>query len=810
MKKVFSTFILISCVLCVFSTAAFYLSNLPESSGKLLLNDTPDAVNDYYTINEDVVLNDFVNLNDTLSTDSTNTWSVVTAPAHGVIVLDTNGHFQYTPNLNYSGADTIAYQMCDIDGDCDTAFIYIVINAVNDMPVTVNDTTTTVEDNAVNIDVATNDSDIDGNVVATSVTVPVQPAHGTATVDNLTGIITYTPNLNFWGTETFAYSICDDGTPLPSACNTGYVVVNVTPVNDAGLPVTNNDYAYTPSYSPVTINVLYNDNFGDVPCTCAISATNGAHGTTSINTNGTPTNPVDDKVVYTPNTSYHGPDSFTYTITDIDGETSTATVYMDVTSMFAPTLTAPVNNATSQMPNAFLVWTAVPSAFSYKAQVSTDSLFTTTKDYYTTLTATNADHLNFNTTYYWRVKAYGVSESDSCGWSEIKKFKVIKTVTITAPVNNAQNRAVSMLFKWNAITGISNYEYQIDSSLSFTSPLFVRSSVASNKTEVYSKNIAFNTNYHLRMRAMHATDTSDWSAVLNFRTIDTVNLRNPGNDSVNFSPIVQFEWDWLGSKHYEYLLATDSLFTTAVSKIIDTNHVIVIATAPYDTLVREFSDTLRFGQKYFWKVRGVNSFGTSQWSAEWNFTTVDKVTLVAPADGGVNVSTLPVFVWKKIDNIGFYNMELDTSSSFTNPVYKTFSSSLASDTIYTELKPYTTYYWRMRAATSVDSTDWSAPYHFTTASPYGITDNLANGNINIYPNPSITGKVNIQIPAINSQKINLTVVNMVGQEIYSEALQLKSGNNLFTINLQNNENGIYFIRLQSDDYTLSRKIILNR
>ena len=805
MKKVFSTFILILSVLCVFSTAAFYLSSLPKSSGRLLLNDTPVAVNDYFTINEDVVLNDFVSLNDTLSTDSTNTWSLVTAPAHGVIVLDTNGHFQYTPALNFSGADTIAYKLCDFDGDCDTAYIYIVINAVNDMPVTVNDTTTTVEDNAVTIDVASNDSDIDGNIVATSVTVPVQPLHGTATVDNLTGIITYTPNLNFWGIETFAYSICDDGSPLPSACNTGHVVINVTPVNDAGLPVSNNDYAYTTSYSPVTINVLYNDNFGDVPCTCAISATNGAHGTTSINTNGTPTNPVDDKVVYTPNSSYHGPDSFTYTITDIDGETSTSTVYMDVTSMFAPTLTAPVNNATSQMPNAFLVWTAVPSAFNYKAQVSTDSLFTTTKDYTTSLTAVNADHLMFNTTYYWRVKAYGVS--DSCGWSEIKKFKVINTVTITMPSNNAQNRAVSMLFKWNAITGITNYEYQIDSSLSFSSPLFFGASVASNKTEVYSKNIAFGTNYHLRMRALHAADTSDWSAILNFRTIDTVILRKPITDSINSGPVVKFEWDWLGSTRYEYLLATDSLFTTTVSKLVDTTHVIANSS---DTLIRVFSDTLSFGQKYYWKVRGVNAFGNSPWSEERNFSTIDKVTLLTPADGGVNVSTLPVFAWEKIPNIGFYNMELDTSSSFTNPVYKTFGSGLASDTIYTELKPYTTYYWRMRAATSVDSTDWSAPYHFTTASPYGITDNLANGNISIYPNPTITGKVNIQIPAISSQKINLTVVNMVGQEIYSETLQLKSGNNLFTINLQNNENGIYFIRLQSDEYTLTRKIILNR
>jgi len=52
-----------------------------------------------------------------------------------------------------------------------------------------------------------------------------------------------------------------------------------------------------------------------------------------------------------------------------------------INTMFPPTLVAPVNNAVNQMPNVFINWTAVPGAFTYKVQLSTDSLFGTSINY---------------------------------------------------------------------------------------------------------------------------------------------------------------------------------------------------------------------------------------------------------------------------------------------------------------------------------------------------------------------------------------------------------------------------------------------
>lgn len=823
MKKGFFTIATILCIISVFTTAAIYQTSTKHVA-ITLLNDSPQAFDDSFTVNEDMVLNTSVGTNDSISADGGNFWSLISGPANGIATIDSNGALQYTPNPEFSGNDTLTYQLCDIDGDCDTAFVYIVVNAVNDQPVTLADSATVLEDTPVAIDVISNDSDIDGNLDLSTLTVVNPALHGTTTVDILTGIITYTPNANYYGNDSFTYRIGDDGTPLPSATNTASVYITVTPVNDAGLPVTNNDYAYTNSYTPVTINVLYNDNFGDVPYAGAITATNGTHGSTSINNNNTPNNPVDDKVVYTPGSSYSGPDSFTYTISDIDGETSTATVYVDVTNMFAPTLTDPANSSNSKMPDVLLSWTAVPAGFHYKVQVCTDSLFNTVKTYTSNLSAVNADQLSFDTRYYWRVKAFNYSMTDSSGWSNINKFNVIKTVTITKPTNNIANRNVELYFEWSAITGITAYEYEIDTTLAFNSPLFVTGTVASNKTKAFTKELDFGNNYHMRMRAMHQSDTSDWSLIRNFSTIDSIGLHSPATASVNLSPVTFLQWQSVGSKHYEYALATDSLFSDVIYTVIDSAYNTIKVISPYDTLIRKAPDTLKFGQEYFWKARGVNSFGSSQWSDVWNFTTAATVELVAPANNAVNVDVMTIFEWVKITYIERYAMRLDTDSTFSNPVYFSYNGNYMpddtidnnpiivhyADTMFNSLQQNTTYYWSMRALTSADTSSWSPAYKFTTKDLSGIDQVASIGNVSIYPNPSTNGHVNVAIPMTSDNTINLSVVNMVGQEIFADVLSLKAGNNLYTLNLRDKENGIYFVKLQSSDNTISRKIILNK
>ncbi|WP_186810654.1 Ig-like domain-containing protein, partial [Oceanithermus desulfurans] len=101
------------------------------------------------------------------------------------------------------------------------------------------------------------------------------------------------------------------------------------------LPTASDDTATTYENTPVLIDVLANDDFGgDGPGTGAISVVSGpSHGTATVDDNGTPGDPTDDTIVYTPDANYSGPDSFTYRICDADGDCDTATVTVTINSV---------------------------------------------------------------------------------------------------------------------------------------------------------------------------------------------------------------------------------------------------------------------------------------------------------------------------------------------------------------------------------------------------------------------------------------------------------------------------------------------
>src|SRR2546426_2515773 len=193
----------------------------------------------------------------------------------------------------------------------------------NTAPIAANDSATTTEDTPISIDVRLNDSDPDGNPL-TLLSVS-QPSHGTsviATTGPGAGTVTYQPQANFAGTDSFAYTITDG-----TATATAVVTVTVTATNDT--PTAVNDVATTAEDTEVAIDVLANDSDVDGdPIT--VSAVGGpAHGSTTVVTTG----PNAGRISYLPSPSFVGTDVFTYTITDGQGGTATATVSVTVTAV---------------------------------------------------------------------------------------------------------------------------------------------------------------------------------------------------------------------------------------------------------------------------------------------------------------------------------------------------------------------------------------------------------------------------------------------------------------------------------------------
>ena len=275
--------------------------------------------------------------------------TITEQPRHGTTSINpTTGEITYTPDPNFNGLDTLIYQVCDLGTPalCDTAIVFITINPVNDPPIANFNTGTTPEDTPLSIDVLANDTDSDGNIDPTSVTITEQPKHGTTSVNPTTGAITYTPDLNFNGLDTLIYRICDDGTPLPAQCDTAIVYLNVTPVNDP--PIATFDIGIATEDTPLSIDVLANDSDPDsnIDPTSVTITEAPKHGTTSIN-------PTTGLIIYTPDPNFNGLDTLVYQVCDTGFPVlcDTAIVYLTINPVNDPPVaTADINNTLMNTP----------------------------------------------------------------------------------------------------------------------------------------------------------------------------------------------------------------------------------------------------------------------------------------------------------------------------------------------------------------------------------------------------------------------------------------------------------------------------
>ncbi|MFK8031357.1 MAG: Ig-like domain-containing protein, partial [Gammaproteobacteria bacterium] len=280
-------------------------------------NDAPVAANDLVNTPEDtpVVINAAANDSDVDEGDSVigSTLTLVSTPDDGDVSVD-SGEFTYTPDENFFGTDTFTYTIKDqSNATSNVATVTVNVSGVNDSPTAVNDAATTDEDTSVTIDVTDNDSDIDGSLDSSTLSIVAQPSQGSVQVEG--GQLVYTPDANLNGVDAFTYIVRDDG---DASSNAATVNITINPVNDN--PVARNDTATLLEDGTLMINVLGNDSdvesgFDAASVTLAITQA-PENGSVNIESSGL--------ITYTPEDLYNGNDSFSYTVTDVDGGTSNA------------------------------------------------------------------------------------------------------------------------------------------------------------------------------------------------------------------------------------------------------------------------------------------------------------------------------------------------------------------------------------------------------------------------------------------------------------------------------------------------------
>ena len=280
------------------------------------VNNAPVAVNAALNVDEDTVAGGILSASD-VDNDPL-TYSLVNNASQGIVTItdSATGAYSYTPNANATGADSFTFKANDGLVDSNIATVTVNITAVNDAPVANDDSASVDEGQSVNINLAINDTDVEGPVDLVSIVIALKPTNG-ALVVNANGTVDYTHDGSESTADSFTYTILDaDG----AVSNAATVSLTVNPQNDA--PVAINVNISIINHESVTVTLDAVDADGDTLNYFLVS--NPSQGKLTL------TNASIDTFTYTyaPNPDATGTDSFTYSVSDgqVDSDIATVTI----------------------------------------------------------------------------------------------------------------------------------------------------------------------------------------------------------------------------------------------------------------------------------------------------------------------------------------------------------------------------------------------------------------------------------------------------------------------------------------------------
>jgi hypothetical protein len=299
-------------------------------------NDNPTAGPDTATVAEgstDNVID--VLVNDSLAPGATGPLMVIDVSAGsngGTINIGGGGvNVLYTPATNFFGTETFTYRVADSDGGEATGTVTVTVTGVPDPALAIDDEFEVDEDSGeTELEVLANDNAQNPDAPETyTITDVTQPANGTVEIAQDGASVLYTPDAQFFGSDTFTYTIMDDdGTP-----STATVTVTVTEVNDPPVAVDDvvNDVLEDQT-TPVEIDVLANDTTNEAGETLSIESFTppaASMGTVTLSEDET-------KLLFTPAANFNGQATFNYIVSDGRGGTDEGTVTVNVTPVADP------------------------------------------------------------------------------------------------------------------------------------------------------------------------------------------------------------------------------------------------------------------------------------------------------------------------------------------------------------------------------------------------------------------------------------------------------------------------------------------
>jgi subtilisin family serine protease len=186
--------------------------------------------------------------------------------------------------------------------------------------------------------------------------------------------------------------------------------------------------------------------------------------------------------------------------------------------------------------------------------------------------------------------------------------------TLSSPANGSTGIAINTALTWNTVSGATSYNVQVSTSSGFGTTVFNASGITA--TSASPAGLANSTKYYWRVSATNGVGTGAWSTVRSFTTIASGTvpaapvLSLPANNATGVSRNPSFSWiASTGATSYNFQLSKYSNFTKMVKNTTLTTTATSASGLSRNTL-------------YYWRVRAINSLGTSPWSASpRSFTT---------------------------------------------------------------------------------------------------------------------------------------------------------------------------------------------
>lgn len=478
----------------------------------------------------------------------------------------------------------------------------------------------------------------------------------------------------------------------------------------------------------------------------------------------------------------------------------------------APQLIAPSNDAKGVSIVPTLSWGAIPGAQRYSVQVASDRNFRTIVFEGAEIRepTVKLPTLAKNETFYWRVASVdSIAASDwSTEWSFTTGSGVLAAPIIISPSDGSAGVSTHPTLVWSPVAGASAYHLQLSSDRQFRT--IVQDLIGIKETSAGLSSLTPKSDYYWRVRGTDSTGgLSDWSLEWTFTTgsgrLGSPALLFPSDAATGISTVPIISWSPTpGAVTYTLQLATNQNFN---KDLVEASGLTRSSFTPSE---------LATNQKYFWRVQARDTASASDWSAVWSFTTgtgkLSTPALLAPPDGG-SAPLNATLTWNPSANATSYAIQVATDRNFRNLIVDNSNLQATSLTV-TGLSERERYYWRVRANALQEQSDWSGEWVFTASSTATSVEPVETGLpeefviFQNYPNPfNPTTTIRFSLP--KKSTVRIVVYNLLGAAITTLVdQQLHAGSYETRWDASSMPSGVYFYRLEAEEFVATRRLVL--